>query len=159
MKTPCQSDPELWVSERPEDRAEAARACHTCPVEAFQACERLAADTRPDMGVYAGEDYHHRKYPAGEVKTCAQCGETFHRDKSQTSLWAKRRYCSRRCYGAARTSAVSGLSKACEQCGVVFAKASNVTVTQFEGRRFCSMACSGEALSAKAAARRLERAS
>lgn len=54
-RIPCRDRPE-WLSDDPEERAEAAEACRPCPVLAL--CEQ-AANTRPrqQFGVWAARDY------------------------------------------------------------------------------------------------------
>lgn len=60
VKTPCQLEPELWVSDIAESRRTAARECEKCP--AFDWCAREAIKVDPSHGVWAGKDYS--KYDA-----------------------------------------------------------------------------------------------
>lgn len=57
-EVPCltSSQPELWISDDPEDRAEAAEACRLgeCPV--WTACGKAATVGRETFGVWAGRD-------------------------------------------------------------------------------------------------------
>ena len=55
MKTPCQADPELWVSESVKDRREAAQECAKCP--AFAWCLDEIDRVQPTHGIWAGKDY------------------------------------------------------------------------------------------------------
>jgi hypothetical protein len=92
VKTPCQVDPEMWLSEVMSERAEAARACLSCP--AFDWCKAEAMKIKPDHGVWAGRDYSKRS-ATGDLTKCARpgCDGEF----QQASVGAQRRYCGPRC--------------------------------------------------------------
>lgn len=57
MSTPCQSDPELWVSDLAASRREAARLCRPCPNIAD--CLAGALERREKFGVWGGKDFSH----------------------------------------------------------------------------------------------------
>lgn len=55
MKTPCQLDPEMWVSDLAESRREAAKACAHCPV--LEECRAESLTIWPEHGVWGGVDW------------------------------------------------------------------------------------------------------
>ena len=57
MKTPCQTDPELWVADLTASRREAARLCRDCPIIAD--CLAGAIERREMNHVWGGKDFSH----------------------------------------------------------------------------------------------------
>jgi WhiB family redox-sensing transcriptional regulator len=55
MKTPCQTDPEMWVADTAASRAEAARLCRDCH-RIFE-CFTEAVTTGKVYGVWGGTDF------------------------------------------------------------------------------------------------------
>jgi hypothetical protein len=51
---PCAHNPDAWLSEHPDQRRIAARACRYCPL--IQTCAALADQIRPTFGVWAAVD-------------------------------------------------------------------------------------------------------
>lgn len=75
------------------------------------------------------------------TKVCPQCGETFTRNRHhRESLtgFAKRRFCSRICSGAAKTARHAGPPKSCDRCGATIVAPSPSALAR---RRFCSQKC------------------
>lgn len=56
-RTPCQSDPEMWVSTYADARHEAMRLCRDCPIIA--ACLTGAIERREMSHVWGGKDFSH----------------------------------------------------------------------------------------------------
>lgn len=150
--TPCQEAPEAWVGDNDKLRAQAAKECAACPIDMFRACQKLAKET--PFGVLAGVDYGTtiksaariqaaRDNPIAEdIKECESCGGTIRRGNAGKADWTKRRYCTRKCYGA--TLRVQGLpeSKPCQQCGRVFGRAGRGP-THWVAIMFCGVDCAG----------------
>lgn len=57
MRTPCQSDPELWVSDTAAFRHEAMKLCRDCPIIAE--CLAGAIERREKFAVFGGRDFSH----------------------------------------------------------------------------------------------------
>lgn len=138
MRTPCQADPELWVSDLPESRLQAVDACRTCP--ALRWCKTEAARTDPSLrtGVWAGVDYSRHSVTEQGVTDCEQCGVTFVRKRTGRPA----HYCSSACYNQARYERQQD-SRNCEECGAAFFK-NGLSLRQWAGRRFCSRKCFGK---------------
>lgn len=66
QRPPCskRTGDNLWLSERPEDRAEAVLACQPCPL--IRDCGRAGDETRATFGVYGGTD---RTKPTRKART------------------------------------------------------------------------------------------
>jgi WhiB family transcriptional regulator, redox-sensing transcriptional regulator len=65
---PCQRDPQLWFSERPDELELAKAHCRPCPLRG--PCLAGAAERREPYGVWGGEIFDHgtitaRKRPRG----------------------------------------------------------------------------------------------
>jgi hypothetical protein len=60
QRTPCFDD-DAWISDDPDDRAEAARRCLACPV--LDPCALAAHEIRPRLvfGVWAGHDFESKR--------------------------------------------------------------------------------------------------
>lgn len=71
-KTPCQThdNPDLWVSEYADERAEAAQACRGC--HRIAACLQDALAGNVSWGVWAGRDLSRTK-PNAKNPAAAQC--------------------------------------------------------------------------------------
>lgn len=61
-RTPFCDGRDEWLSEDADERAEAAEACHHCPV--LTACADAARELRPTFGVWAGRDLTSTKWGA-----------------------------------------------------------------------------------------------
>lgn len=58
LPIPCrQEDSRLWLSDRVNQRREAAQRCEECPAAVATACRALAEATDADAGVWGGVDY------------------------------------------------------------------------------------------------------
>jgi hypothetical protein len=99
MKTPCQDDPEMWVSDQLDARVQAASICiSACPKDMQRACAALAIETKPKLGVYAGRDFTKRTPTARPTKKCEGCQRPYERHPSEgREAWTSRRFCSRKC--------------------------------------------------------------
>lgn len=99
MKTPCQSDPEMWVSDQLAARVEAAGLCiNECPLDTQRACAAYALSIKPKFGVYAGRDWTTRGPSERGTKNCEECRRKFERHPSEgRAAWTARRFCSRKC--------------------------------------------------------------
>ena len=124
MKTPCQSEPERWVGDDPDEREEAAHECGTCPLRAE--CYARAIENGEEWGVWGGIDLRpgsQRRTPRRacvacgnlvprtngrqprtcpgcvETKACAHCGHDFARTYQSEGAWERARFCGHRCAG------------------------------------------------------------
>ena len=93
MKTACQENPEMWVSDFPSERSEAAKECKACP--AIEWCADWAAKIEPTWGVFAGVDHSRTKLkprqPAASVCQNPECGAGLMYDGT------RRRFCRDTC--------------------------------------------------------------
>lgn len=110
MRTPCQNDPEIWVSDFAESRREAARLCIGCP--RITACGLEAMENLEAHGVWGGMDFSKvdalatvrkkRRAPnePAPTKLCEDCGGQFTRTYHSTSQWERARFCGKSCANA-----------------------------------------------------------
>lgn len=112
VKTPCQTNPEMWVGDDPKARKWAAAQCQPCPARTGW-CGRLAAANatkrKPDPGVIAGIDFTHAPNKGGRPptvdktslptsKTCEHCGRQYTKNgKTNLGHWVRQRFCGRQC--------------------------------------------------------------
>lgn len=63
QSVPCRVSafPSWWVSDDPDERAAAARACADCPV--LTDCKAAATDSKERFGVWGGKDFTPAKRP------------------------------------------------------------------------------------------------
>ena len=132
MRTPCQDDPELWVSDFPDLRVEAVKGCTACPVLAECRAGMFGKPGPGDFGVWAGVDYSRESVTAVSPFTeCARegCTNTF----TQPRVGKRRVYCSKACHhvatgpkpishgtqGGYRTHQRRG-EKPCESCAAAY---------------------------------------
>jgi hypothetical protein len=133
VKTPCQEEPELWVSELADSRIIAVTACRSCP--AIEWCRKEAEAVRPKWGVWHGRDYSKPSVTVREPTSCQHCQATI----AQPVTGRTRKFCNRVCADAAR---YVRQSKVCARCGEVFRKSGRgLSSKQWERRRFCSLSC------------------
>jgi WhiB family redox-sensing transcriptional regulator len=64
MALPCQSDPELFFAEKPQDVGRAKSLCRRCPVR--PACLAGALERSEPWGVWGGELFQHGVITAGK---------------------------------------------------------------------------------------------
>ena len=108
MRTPCQSDPELWLSDFSSERAQAAAICKAqCPRLAACLADGLEGDNT--WGVWGGVDLSRTKLkprtPAANVCQNPECDTALMYDGT------RRRFCKDACQSRAqylkRTAAVA----------------------------------------------------
>ena len=111
MRTPCQDDPELWVSDFPELRVEAVKGCAACPVLAECRAGMFGRPGAGDFGVWAGVDYSRESVTAPpappaaapEPKWCQRCGDSFTKKRNTSrEEFERARFCSRACANKSR---------------------------------------------------------
>ena len=101
-RTPCteNDDPELWVSDKAEDRWEALQGCMRC--DRLQACAKEAADDPDDrIGVRGGTDWTTTKKGQSLAPVTCQnerCGRTI----LQHASGGRRSFCNDKCRKIAR---------------------------------------------------------
>ena len=95
MKTPCQVEPDLWVSESEPDRIRAKRACTGC--HRLVECLTEAIENRETWGVWGGRDFTRARVNV-PPKPCPECGDMFHARRNEgLTDWHRRSFCSRTC--------------------------------------------------------------
>ena len=108
MRTPCQSDPELWLSDFSSERAQAAAICKAkCP--RLAACYKDGIDSDATWAVWGGVDLSRTKLkprtPAANVCQNPECDTALMYDGT------RRRFCKDQCQQRAqylkRTAAVA----------------------------------------------------
>lgn len=101
MRTPCQENPELWVSLIAADRAKAARQCAPC--HRIETCLQDALRSGERENVYGGVDLgrhtSRRRWPTNApTKGCTRCGQSMSpRSNESRQDWDARLFCSKTC--------------------------------------------------------------